>query len=49
MLVEKWNFKKQEYEEYELPDDCPLICHDMEKNNKLCKLSRKIQIWRLLL
>lgn len=29
--AEKWNFEKQEYEEYELLDNCPLICYDMEK------------------
>ena len=27
----KWNFKEQKYEDYELPDNCPLICYDMEK------------------
>lgn len=29
--AEKWNFEKQEYEEYELPDNCPLICYDMKR------------------
>lgn len=27
----KWNFEEQEYEEYELPNNCPLVCYDMEK------------------
>ena len=27
----KWNFKEQKYEDYELPENCPLVCHDMEK------------------
>ncbi|MBB1552034.1 hypothetical protein HG452_000615 [Candidatus Saccharibacteria bacterium] len=31
IIVKKWNFKKQEYEDYELPEDCPLICHNMEQ------------------
>ena len=31
MKAFKWNFKKQKYEDYELPENCPLICHDMEK------------------
>ncbi len=27
----KWNFKEQKYEDYELPENCPLVCYDMEK------------------
>ncbi len=30
MKAQKWNFKKKAYEEYKLPDNCPLISHDME-------------------
>ncbi len=31
MKAFKWNFKEQKYEDYELPDNCPLTGHDMEK------------------
>lgn len=31
MKAFKWNFKEQKYEDYELPENCPLVCHDMEK------------------
>ena len=42
MKAEKWNFEKQEYEEYELPDNCPLICYDMEK---IINRTLKVNLW----
>lgn len=29
--AQKWNFEKQEYEDYDLPMICPLLCYDMDK------------------
>lgn len=29
--AQKWNFKTEEYEDYDLPMVCPLLCYDMDK------------------
>lgn len=43
MLAKKWNFKRQEYEDYELPENCPLICHDIEKIINCATCGEKIK------
>lgn len=43
MKAQKWNFKKKAYEEYKLPDNCPLISHDMELIIKCAECEKKIR------
>ena len=47
MIIRKWIFEKQEYEDYELPENCPLICYDMEKiiNYANCREKFKFGDW----
>lgn len=42
--AEKWNFEKQEYEEYELPDNCPLFLSNMEEIINCANCREKFKI-----
>ena len=42
--AEKWNFNKQEYEDYILPDNCPLICYDMDKTVNCAGCKKRISV-----
>lgn len=41
--AQKWNFKTKEYEDYDLPAVCPLLCYNMEKIINCANCSRKIK------
>lgn len=41
--AQKWNFEKQEYEDYDLPMVCPLLCYDMKKIIDCANCSKKIE------
>lgn len=43
MKAFKWNFKEQKYEDYELPENCPLTCYDMEKIINCANCRKKIK------
>lgn len=41
--AQKWNFKTKEYEDYDLPMICPLLCYDMEHIINCANCSKRIK------
>ena len=41
--AQKWDFKKQEYEDYELPENCPLIPQNMTQIINCANCRKKVE------